>query len=1014
MHRGVKLGAMLALGAGFTPAALVAQATAGTITGRITDAAGQPVAGAQIQVVGTTRGAATSDNGTYRISGLTAGNYTLRVLRLGFQSTTRQVAVAAGGTATADFRLAPSAVNLDQVVVTATGEQIRAREQAASVAKVSTDAVPLAATNNISNLIAGRVAGVTVVASGGTTGTGSRVRIRGANSVNLSNEPLIIIDGVRVDNSANSGSIAVGGQTVSRLNDLKPEDIESIEVLRGPAATGLYGTQAANGVFQITTKRGNVGKAQWNGFGEYGQIEDIQTYPGNYRGWGKNPTTGAAITAQLGCTLQASLPGGTCARDSVTAVSQLNTPGVSPFRTGGRDRVGGSVRGGSEVARYFISTDIERERGVFETSNLLRRNFRLNADATPTQKLTVGVTSGYLSSNLQLPVNDNSNLGLVSNGLLGGSIFCSQATPCGADTTSRGYFSGFRPSQLNALETRQLVERFTGAVNANYRPYSWLSIIGQAGMDVNNRDDQSILPPNIIGTSALNLEGSRTRNRFTIGTYTANLSGQASFNPFRDLSSQTTLGVQYNRDNFSGNLASGGRLLAGTGSLAGVSARQTVDEQNVYTRLFGVIVQQQFGFKDRLFVTGSVRGDRNSSFGQNLGTAWFPSAQLSYVISDERWFPKSDIISQVKLRSAIGQAGLRPGVTDALLFYTPVAVTVANNSVSGFTVGGAGNPNLKPERITEAEGGFDIGLFNGRASLEVTYFSKRSQDALISRPLAGSLGGPFGRFENIGVVTNKGVEIGSNLRLVDTRNVGFDLNLNFSTLSNKLVSLAEGITPIIYGLGGATQRHTPGAPLGAYFQVPYTFADANNNNVIEVSEVTLTPGPNNTAPAPQFLGNPLPKRSLSVLPTLTLFRNFRVNAVVDYRGGFYLYNGTEQFRCATTGTCRALYDPTASLDKQAAAIAARNYGTFAGYMEKADFIRLRELALTVQLPQRYAQRLRARGMNLTLAGQNLALWSKYSGLDPELNFAGQSNQTYADFLTQPPVRRLTVRANLDF
>ncbi len=1010
---------LLAAAAGMAPAALVAQATTGVITGRVTDrASGQAISAAQIQIVGTQRGTTTGENGTFRITGVPAGTVQLRVLRIGFGAQTVSVTVNAGQTtAPVTVGLAASAVNLDVVTVTAAGTTTRAREQGSNIATIAVQDQPLAAVQNFSGLVQGRAAGVTVVQSSGTTGTGARVRIRGANSLNQSNEPLLIIDGVRIDPSANSGSIGVGGQTVSRLNDLKPEDIETFDILKGPAATGLYGTQAANGVIQITTRRGRAGRPQWNAFGDLGNVRNFVTFPGNYTAYGKN-ATGTAITTPFysgnsACYLTAQAAG-TCVVDSITSVQPLNISGVSPIVDGHRDRIGGSVRGGSDVARYFLSSDGETEHGVFATSRLTRRNFRANVDATPLQGLNLGVSAGYLSSYLQLPQGDNNILGLVPNGLLGGPVLCSQATPCGTDTTSRGYYSGLVPNQLNQIQTYQGVERFTSAFNGTYNPagVSWLTITGTAGADVNGRDDQQLYPQGVINTSVNALLGNRTRNKFTVGTYTMNSSAVATFRPLSGLQTTTTAGVQYQRDNFSGNYAFGVALLPGTQSLAGTSQQFAVSETNTYARTFGVLVEQRLAFGDRLFLTGAIRGDKNSAFGTNLGFVTYPSGQLAYVPSEESWFPKNRILTQVKLRAAYGQSGLRPGVFDALTYFSPTVATVSGQSLGAFTTGNFGLADLRPERVNEAEGGFDLGFAGGKISLEATYFGKASRDALVSVPLPGSAGGPGGQLTNIGRVTNKGLELSSTINAVDTKNVQLSGVLNYSTLVNKLVSLRSGLGDVVFGLGGATQRFSPGYPLGAYFQPKYTYSDANNDGVIQSTEVTLN---SDQSTAGQFIGNPLPKRTFSFQPVLTLYQNLRVQALLDYRGKMYLYNGTEQFRCVTTRVCAENFVKGSSLDDQAASVAARTYGTYAGYITRADFTKLRELSVTLGLPQGYAQRyLRVRGASLTLSGRNLKTWTGYKGVDPEVNFAGQSNFTQADFLTLPPVRYYVARVNLDF
>ena len=1003
---------VLTAAAGLAPAALVAQATTGTITGRVTEGAnGQPLAAVQIQVVGTQRGAQTAENGSFRITGLPPGTYQLRALRIGFQQRLVSVSVVAGQTAAAGtIALQASAVNLDVVTVTATGTTSRAREQGSNIAVVAVDSQPLAATPNFSDLVEGRAAGVTVIQSSGTTGTGARVRIRGANSLNQSNEPLLIIDGVRIDPNANSGSIAVGGQTVSRLNDLKPEDIETFEILKGPAATGLYGTQAANGVIQITTRRGATGRPQWNAFGDLGSVRNFVSYPGNYTAYG-HTASGKGVSGTT-CSIY-NVAAGACTVDSTTAYTPLNVDGASPFRDGDRNRIGGSVRGGGDIARYFLSTDGETEHGVFTTSNLTRRNFRANVDATPRPGLNLGISAGYLSSQLQLPQGDNNILGLVSGGLLGGPVVCSQATPCagGADTTSRGYFAGINAQQLNAIQTYQNVERFTGAFNGNYSPLGWLVLTATAGLDVNNRDDQQVFPTGAINFSQYPL-GYRQRNKFTIGTYTLNSSAQGSFRPVDYLSTQTTVGVQYQRDNNVGNYASGYGLLPGTASLAGTSQQFAVNEINQYARTYGLLIQEQLGLRDRLFLTGSVRGDRNSAFGQNLGFVTYPSGQLSYVISDEPWFPKGALLSQFKLRTAYGQSGLRPGVFDALTYYNPVTASVSGQNAVAFTTGNFGLGNLRPERTNEAEGGFDLGLLNNRLSFEATYYAKASRDALLAVPVPGSAGGPATQLQNIGRVSNKGLELSSTIDAVNTRAVQFSTVVNFSTLQNKLVALRQGLSDVVFGLGGNSQRFSPGFPLGGYFQPKYTYSDANGDGIIEPNEVKLVA---NQTTAGQYIGNPLPRRTLSVQPALTVFQNVRVQALFDYRGGFYLYNGTEQFRCATTGTCSELYVKSTPLDQQAAAIASRFYGTNAGFINRADFTKLRELSVNLGLPEQLTRRyLRGRSASINLAGRNLKVWTRYRGLDPEVNYAGQQNFAQADFLTLPPVRYYIARVNLDF
>ncbi len=982
---------LAALFAGALPAVADAQG-AGTIAGRVTDRATQQgIPEVQIVVAGTTRGTRTDDQGQYRLTNVPAGSVQLRALRIGYEAQTRTVVVSAGAVATADFTLAVTARTLDEVTVTATGEQQRKRESGANIGTIKPPEQP-AAKNNMAAVIQGQVAGVTVQQSGGTTGTGARVRIRGANSVSLSNEPLLIVDGVRVNNGASSFSIGVGGQSVSRLNDLNPNDIENIEVLKGPAATGLFGTAAANGVIQVTTKKGRAGKARWTVYTEQGTVEDRTAYPDNYNTYTTNRTTGVS---NIGFCFLADGPG--CPIDSIARYNPLET--VDPFRVGHRQRYGANVNGGNQAINYFMSGDLEKEEGIYEISNLKRVNLRTNLGAQLTPKINVGINAGYLSSDLRLPINDNSNLGIVSGGLLG------RARAKEFPTDTRAGFFNRHPDTLMVIKTLQGIERFTGSANGNWSPLGWLSVVGTAGYDVLTRHDNEVFPPNRITNNLSNREGSRTTNRLQIFNYTANTAATAKFNLSPDLLSTTTVGAQFLRDDFEATYAFGAILVEGGTTVDATVARFSVGEDNDDNRTVGFVGSQQFAFRDRLFANVGVRGDDNSAFGQDFGLIYYPSASLSWVVSEEGFFPSISGLSSLRFRAAYGQSGLRPGNLDAVRFFNATPVTVGASDVAGFSLGGVGNPALKPERTTEYEGGFDLGLFSGRANLEVTGFRKRSEDALVSVVFPPSAGSGGGRFENIGQVTNEGIEALLNATFLDLDNLRFDATFNYTNVRNELTELNR--EPIIFGLGGDTQRHTQGRPLGAYYQTRYTFADANSDGIIGYDEVTL-------GDSATYLGNPLPSRTLSFTGNLTLLKHFRFSALVDHQGGYKQFNSTEEFRCDAILNCRSLYDPKTSLADQARAIAGYQFGTAAGYIEDGTFTRLRELSLTISAPERFARQVGARGIALTFAGRNLALWTDYTGFDPELNFAGQANFSQADFLTQPPARYLTARLDVNF
>ncbi len=1008
---------------------------AGTITGRVVDRANQrPIEGVQIRIIGTQRGAQTDATGQYRIAAVPAGSHRLIAQRIGYSASQVTVDVATNGTTTADFSLASAATQLDQVLITATGQTERKRENGNAVATIDTSNITLAATQNFSDVLAARSPGVSVTTSGGTTGGGSRVRVRGSNSISLSNDPLLIIDGVRVDNGSASSSIGVGGQVPSRFNDINPEEIESIEIIKGPAAAALYGTAASNGVIQITTKKGRAGRTRWDVFGETGVSRDINNYPANYLAFGKRTSNGT-FTSNCNIDLQQRR---LCTVDSVVTNSPLQNS--NPLRDGGRRAAGVSASGGGDAATYFLSAEYNHEQGVYDINQSQQLNLRTNLRSQLTKTLDANASVGYVNSDLRLPQNDNNILGALSSALLGLAYDCGPygldangnnkryPLTCGSDTTSRGYISGQIPQQIYAINTRQQIQRFIGSVTANFQPLGWLSFNGVAGADVNNRFDNETVPPQQVFFGSLP-EGNRTANRAVISNYTLNLNGTASYEYSPTMRLITSLGGQYNDELFRRTDAFGAKLLAGTSSLAGTNARFAVGEVNTEVRTLGAYAREQFAWRDRVFITGALRTDKNSAFGQDFSNVLYPSLSGSWVIGEEDWFPKRlSAVSSLRLRGAYGKAGQRPGFRSADFFFTPVAVNVTGVDVPGFTIGGPGNPALKPEVSAEFEGGFDLGLFKDRVSVEYTKYDKRTQDALVSVVLAPSLGVGNSRFINVGQVRNRGDELLVRANILNGAAVKFDVTANGAWTANRLDDLGRDplgnpIPQIFLGFS-STQVIRNGLPLGAYFARPITsFQDLNGDGVISrvncPGQPVVTGGPaceiaiGDTA---EYLGSPFPNRELTFTPALTLFDKLRLSALIDHRGGQKLYNNTRAFRCSNGGFQNCLDAADASrtpLADQAHLIAAL-MGTQAGYIEDATFTKLREISATLTLPANVASRVRAGSASFTVAGRNLHTWTNYSGLDPEVNALAQQNFATADFLTQPNVRYITARLNLTF
>src|SRR5688572_23832564 len=494
--RSLALAALLAPFAG-------AQAQQGTVSGRVTYAvSGQPVTGVLINVVGTALSTHTTTEGRYTIRRLTPGSVEVRALRLGYAERRQRVTVGAGETVTADFQMPPIATTLSPVVTTATGDQRRV-EVGNAIAQINaTEIVERTATSNIGDLLTAKAAGVMVI-PGTQTGAGIRIRIRGTSSLSLSNNPIYIIDGVRVEGTTGSSSVSVGGTTASRVGDLNPEEIETIEIVRGPSAATLYGTDAANGVIVITTKRGSVGRPQWTYYTEQTAITDRNDYPTAYRAWrtGTTTTTNSTPSNTVQCFLS-QVVAGTCTQDSVTSYNLHDDDEATPYGIGYRQQHGLQLRGGSETVRYFVHGEWEDEDGVtkvpeFEerylasrglslrpeqkNPNHLRRiSARANMNFAPRDNLDLAVHAGYTTQDLRLPRSDDSGTAGIAANTFGGPGFKYNLNAAG--DTLYGWRE-FTPRDVYESVTTQAIERLISSVSSNWRPTQWLALRGNIGVD---------------------------------------------------------------------------------------------------------------------------------------------------------------------------------------------------------------------------------------------------------------------------------------------------------------------------------------------------------------------------------------------------------------------------------------------------------------------------------------------------------------------------------------------------
>ena len=1018
---------------GLSTSGLAQQPTVGaSITGKVSARdTSEPLPDTRVVLLGTSLFAVTNAEGRYTIRNVPPGNVDVRVLRVGYVEQKRPVTVTAGQAATLDIQLDRTLVVLQEVVTTATGEQRRS-ELGNTVATIDVGkVVERSPIKNMGDLLVARAPGVQVLPSN-MTGGGSRVRVRGTSSLSLSNDPIYVIDGIRLTSQGGTNSLAigVGGTTPSRVNDITPEEIENIEIVKGPSAATLYGTDAANGVVVITTKRGRAGAARWSTFAEAGQIHDLNDYPAQYAILGHAPATPTTVRR---CFLY-ELSTGACVKDSTSINNLFADEDLTMIKQGNRQQFGAQVSGGSDILTYFVSGTLQNETGPFgmpaydqrrfdslgvavddkwNRPNALRQaSFRNNLRAQINSKLDLTVSTGYIKLDQRLPQVDNNVNSFWYNAETGPGF--KGAGPGYTGIGSRGQplygYALFTPGDIFQEYTNQNVQRFIGSTNINWRPLSWLDTRGDFGVDLADRQDFRLCRLQQCPDFGTQRQGLARDARTNLRSLTGNLTASALWSPLNNAVLRSTIGTQYSsfqddRADAEGSILPPGAQTPADGTIPVARSATTIQ------KTLGLFAEEQITFRDRLTVTGAIRTDQNSAFGTDFQRVYYPKAALSWVMSEESFFPQTDWLNYFRPRMSYGASGVQPGPNDAARTYATTITNIASTDVSGLRSNLLGNKDLKPERSAEFETGFDARIFNSRVNLEATYYNKISKDALIDQTLAPSAGTANTSVKsNLGSVKNYGFEALVNTLILNRSAVSWDLTFSGSHNTNKLITLGKDaagkeIPPII----GTTIQQRAGYPLQSYWQKPYKYADANSDGIITPNEVTV----GDTA---VWIGYSQPRLELSITNGVELFNHrLRLQALIDHKSGFHVLNSEQQFLCQQAVSCKDISSTDVPLWRQARAVANRFVPatTQTGYIEDNKFTRIREVTGTYNFSPSFTKKyIRATGGSFTFGVRNVALFSDWTGVDPEQNYGqGDTQQT---LLTAGPPRYYTARLNLSF
>jgi len=986
-------------------APLAAQGT-GSVRGTVTAAGSQrPLTGAQVTVVGSNRRAVTNEAGEYSLSNVPTGAVQLRAELMGHGASVQSVTISAGEPARVNFSLSTSVLELDALVVTGTVGATQKRAIGNAVTTVdASSVVEQAPISNVAQLLQGRATGMTLIQSSGSQGTATNIRIRGTGSINAGNQPIFVIDGVRMT-AGGQGGFSVSGQRTSALDAINPEDIESIEIIKGPAAATLYGAEAAAGVVQIITKKGRPGQQniQWNAKVEMGQENWEREIPLRYTLCSPariRTATSGAVGSYPGCAgidslapAEARILSGNQLRDDPRALRTGETKGYSL-----------SARGGGQEFSFYASGDIDNNEGIFYNNGFDRVSGRANFQASPTEKLDFTFNVGYAQTEIQLPNNDNSSWGILRNTY--------RAQPGRLYNYAVGY-ANMSPAIINGYTNLTRTDRTIFSVQARHQTFSWLRNQATVGMDRNSRRATLFFARDTTGKAPYGLtyvDGYISQYTPQTYTWTAEYAGTVSNSLSNDFSSNLSFGAQYNHYQFRSYQATGEGLTSDKLNLVSAATVTRGFESFEEQKSFGVYLQEQVGWRERLFVTGTLRLDDNSTFGADYSGAVYPNLQASYVISDEPFF-SVPFVESLKLRAAWGRAGNAPSAYQADRTYAAAAAVMPDGSIApAFTAQTYGNAELKSEEVSEIETGIEATLFGGRAGVDVNYYNKTTNDAIIGVPVAPSSGfgltssdGTASRLTNIGSINNQGWEFSLYGTPVSTRAVTWDTRMGIALNKNELTSWGGARDePILVGYR-STQRHDVGKPLGGYYGIGVSYnADGT---LMRNSAGNLILG--DTA----FIGSSIPTREIGFTNTFTLFGNLSLYSFLDYKGGHYQFNMTEATAHTDGLTREQVYQGSDAERVQAEILRS---GATMPFFSKADFLKLRELSLTYSVPARFTQTFGTDRLSFSLAGRNLWMWTKYDGPDPEVNIEGDATFTRADYMSVPATRQVVATVNVSF
>jgi len=1065
-----------------------------TVSGRVTDQkTGEGLPGVTVLLKGTSNGVSTNADGSFSLAVPTTGG-TLIFSSVSYVTQERPL----GANSQFDVGLASDNKQLSEVVVTGYGQVESRRDLTSSIATVSSAQFKDQPVIGVDQALQGRAAGVQVFQNSGTPGAGIAVRVRGAASISASNEPLYVVDGLPII-TGSSSQLGTGNQGINGLNDLNPNDIATIEVLKDAASAAIYGSRASNGVVLITTKRGKAGKANvdvdyytgvqsaWkrpqvlNGpqqtqlfldqvANRYGVNADgsVTTVPVN----GSTPaTTYTSLAEAAAYTFRATA--GTRTRTSastatnniytytnsgaVRPLSQFQDPSTAPttnwsdlvLRNAQISNYGLTFSGGSDASRYRLAINYFDQLGTVIGSGYNRGSVRFSSDNKLSEKIRMGFSMGLSRAVNNRINNDNSIYGVLTTARLYATdlpLYNPDGTYYKNGSLENPYVAATEPyikSATNRLIGSQYTE-FELIKNLKYR--------ATFGLDFNyGRDDRFY--------STLTNAGASVNGQASQGT-----SQDANFNHISALNYTKMFGTdhslnalfvaEYQRDAYSDNFATvSGFPSNAIRELAAGATKVTTTSSSTSNTLFGLLAKADYAFKGRYLLSASVRRDNSSRFGENNRVGYFPAFSAGWRIIDESFLKGQTALSELKLRGSYGQTGNQPTVN----FGARGLIGVGYNYLDqgGLATSQLANPDLRWERTSATDIGLDFAFLQNRFYVSTDVYYRHTTDLLLPQSLTYDTG--FMSYSaNVGSMENKGLEIA--LTTINMQNEGdgfnWSTNFNISFNRNKVLDIAN---PSPTGLPqGFASRLQAGQPLGAFYGyvVDHIFQSQDEINALNATLRTKTGSTNatyqSTATRPgdimfkdlngdgvitaddqQIIGSAQPKYYGGITNTFR-FKSFDLNVLFQYNIGNQIYNSSRSYTEGMSTTYSAdvtvrnrwtTTNTNTDIPRAVLGDPNNNNRTSTRFLEDGSYGRFKTVTLGYALPASVINRFHVRTLRVYVQAQNLVTFTKYKGLDPEVNTygsgGGASTTTYntalgTDFFTYPQSRTLTGGVTLGF